>query len=218
MDVKVDKSKRFQFSERSERARYIGLVYKDFLKGKVVDVGSSGSDLRNYVHDEYIGLDILEGPKIDLTVDLEKQSIPLEDNSVDCVVCTDVLEHLDNLHEAFAELIRISSDYIIISVPNCFNYEILFRIYFGKGIKFYGLPNKRPPDRHKWFLSHNQSVNFFKNLADKYNYSVVDSYGHPLRYRGLKGYFILMLVWLFSFGRYRELSTMSSWVVLKKNK
>ena len=218
MNMKVDKSKRFQFSERSERARYIGLVYKDFLKGKVLDVGSSGSDLRNYVHDEYIGLDIIERPEIDLTVDLEKQSIPLEDNSVDCVVCTDVLEHVDNLHEVFAELIRISSDYIIISVPNCFNYEILFRIYFGKGIKFYGLPNDRPDDRHKWFLSHNQSVNFFKNHADKYDYSVVDSYGHPLRYRGLKGYFILMFVWLFSFGRYKELSTMSSWFVLRKNK
>ena len=89
--MKVDNAKRFQFIERSDRAKYIGLVYKDFLKGRVADIGSSGSDLRKFVESEYIGIDILDAPEIDITVDLEKEKIPLEDSSVDCVVCTVVL-------------------------------------------------------------------------------------------------------------------------------
>ena len=31
---------------------------------------------------------------------------------MDCVVCTDVLEHVNNLHEVFEELIRITKDVI----------------------------------------------------------------------------------------------------------
>ena len=216
--MKVDKSKRFQFIERSDRAKYIGLVYKDFLKGKVADIGSSGSDLRHYVEDEYIGIDILDAPEIDITVDLEKEKIPLETGTVDCVVCTDVLEHVDNFHEVFKELIRISKKYIIISLPNCFNYEIIFKIWFGKNIKFYGLPDNKPDDRHKWFLNHSETINFFKNHTSTYGYSVIDSHGHPLKYRGFKGNIILALVWILSFGRYKQLSTMSSWVLLEIHK
>ena len=44
---------------------------------------------------------------------------------MDCVVCTDVLEHVNNLHEVFEELIRITKRYVIISVPNGFNYEVV---------------------------------------------------------------------------------------------
>lgn len=216
--MKVDNAKRFQFIERSDRAKYIGLVYKDFLKGRVADIGSSGSDLRKFVESEYIGIDILDAPEIDITVDLEKEKIPLEDSSVDCVVCTDVLEHVDNFHDVFEELIRISRNYILISLPNCFNYEIIFKLWFGKNIKFYGLPDNRPEDRHKWFLSHKETLRFFENKSKLYNYSILDTYGHPLKYRGFKGNIILALVWLLSFGRYKELSVMSSWVLIKVNK
>lgn len=213
----IDKSKRFQFTERSERAKYIGEVYQRALIGKVADIGSSESDLRKYVSGEYIGIDILDTPEIDITVDLEKEKIPIDDNTMDCVVCTDVLEHVNNFHEVFEELLRISKRYIIISVPNAFNYEVIFRIWFGLNLKFYGLPADRPDDRHKWFMSHSDSENFFKINANKYNYSVIDSYGHPLRYRGFKGKLILFFVWLLSFGKYNQLSTMSSWVLLEKN-
>ncbi len=213
----VDKTKRFQFTERSERAKYIGEVYKKVLNGKVADVGSSESDLRKYVTGEYVGIDILDTPEIDITVDLEKEKIPIDDNSMDCVVCTDVLEHVNNLHEVFEELIRITKRYVIISVPNGFNYEVVFRIWFGINIKFYGLPENKPDDRHKWFMSHDDSVNFFKKNEKKHNYTVLDSHGHPLKYRGLKGSLILFFVWLFSFGKYKQLSTMSTWVLLEKN-
>lgn len=44
--------------------------------------------------------------------------LPFKSNSFDLVVCTEVLEHLDNPKKAYKELIRVSNKYILISVPN----------------------------------------------------------------------------------------------------
>ena len=33
-----------------------------------------------------MSIDILDTPEIDITVDLEKEKIPIDDNSMDCVV------------------------------------------------------------------------------------------------------------------------------------
>jgi 2-polyprenyl-3-methyl-5-hydroxy-6-metoxy-1,4-benzoquinol methylase len=44
--------------------------------------------------------------------------LPYEDNSFDLVLCTEVLEHLDNPKDALKELARVSKKYLVISVPN----------------------------------------------------------------------------------------------------
>ena len=44
--------------------------------------------------------------------------LPYKDNSFDLVVCTEVLEHLDNPRKAYKELVRVSRKYILVSVPN----------------------------------------------------------------------------------------------------
>lgn len=44
--------------------------------------------------------------------------LPYKDNFFDLVVCTEVLEHLDNPRKAYKELIRVSKKYILLSVPN----------------------------------------------------------------------------------------------------
>ena len=44
--------------------------------------------------------------------------LPFKDNSFDLVVCTEVLEHLDNPRKAYKELIRVCRKYILLSVPN----------------------------------------------------------------------------------------------------
>lgn len=40
-------------------------------------------------------------------------SLPFEVNEFNCVSCVEVLEHLDNLHFIFDELIRISKQYLL---------------------------------------------------------------------------------------------------------
>lgn len=45
-------------------------------------------------------------------------NLPYKDNSFDLVLCTEVLEHLDDPSKALEELIRVSKKYLVLSVPN----------------------------------------------------------------------------------------------------
>jgi len=56
-------------------------------------------------------------PEIDIKQgDIYK--LPFKSNSFDLVVCTEVLEHLDNPKKAYRELLRVSRKYVLITVPN----------------------------------------------------------------------------------------------------
>lgn len=44
--------------------------------------------------------------------------LPYKNDSFDLVVCTEVLEHLENPKKAYRELLRVSRKYVLISVPN----------------------------------------------------------------------------------------------------
>lgn len=44
--------------------------------------------------------------------------LPYRDNSFDLIVCTEVLEHLENPKKAIQEILRVSKKYILVSVPN----------------------------------------------------------------------------------------------------
>jgi predicted SAM-dependent methyltransferase len=52
----------------------------------------AGSDLRPK-SDGWINIDVRQLPGIDIVLDLENKPLPFEDNSVDYVLCKDVLEH-----------------------------------------------------------------------------------------------------------------------------
>lgn len=56
---------------------------------------------------------------LDYTVDLNKDKIPLESQSVDTVLCTDVLEHISNPDSLFSEMARIlrPKGKLILTVP-----------------------------------------------------------------------------------------------------
>lgn len=44
--------------------------------------------------------------------------LPYKDNSFDLIVCTEVLEHLEDPKKAIKEMLRVTKKYLIISVPN----------------------------------------------------------------------------------------------------
>lgn len=155
------------YNNRNEKAKYIAFRYKDFLKEKILDVGCGDGYLKKYLdkNTKYTGIDIVGNP--DIFVNLEKEKIPYPDNFFDCVVCADVLEHLDNIHQVFDELIRVSKKYVIVSLPNCYP-KPFKKIMTGKGeLKFYGLPIEKPADRHKWFFSYKDAEKFILGRAKR---------------------------------------------------
>lgn len=55
------------------------------------------------------------------TLNISKASIyalPFAQSSFDMVICSEVLEHLDNPDNAIAEIMRVSKKYVLVSVPN----------------------------------------------------------------------------------------------------
>ncbi len=83
------------------------------LKGKGI-----GKRLEGIEH----SIDAIElGKKIYPDIKITQGSIydlPYQDNSFDLVLCTEVLEHLEDPKKGLEELIRVSKKYLVISVPN----------------------------------------------------------------------------------------------------
>ncbi len=154
----------YHYTDRETKANYVWLKYQSILKGKILDVGADQRYLKQYLKEgsRYWGIGLGGNP--DQEVDLEKGKVPFPDDSFDCVLCLDVLEHVDNIHELFDELCRVSQRYVIISLPSPWAgfWDMLrYGDYKpGQSLKFYGLPLEKPDDRHKWFFSHEEAERF----------------------------------------------------------
>lgn len=177
--------------DRGRPDRYVFLQKrfpKIFADSKsILDVGCDDNYLKLVYGEKVFGIDI--GGTPDRYVDLEKEALRgFKDNSYDLVICTEVLEHIDNLHEVFDELIRVSSKYILISLPNCSSTNRLRRLLLtGKNRKFYGLPFSRPVDRHKWFFSYKEIIDFFMYHAQQKKLTVSNLILHySIRYSAEK--------------------------------
>ena len=81
-------------------------VFNDLNTGIVLDVGSKHSPYRSQIKcDKYVRFDIDESSNPDICGDLHDTKIP--DNSYDCVIATEVLEHLYDPQKAMEEIRRI---------------------------------------------------------------------------------------------------------------
>ena len=159
------RKERVVFEERQDRPRWLARRLGSYLGGTVLDVGCDRAVLREVVGaGRYTGID--RSPEADVRHDLQGGGrLPFADRSFDTVVCTDVLEHLDNLHEVFDEIVRVTGRFLVISLPNCWN-AARVRLRRGKGsFKHYGLPLDPPEDRHRWFFSFDEARSFLEGQA-----------------------------------------------------
>lgn len=70
---------------------------------------------------EYLKTAIELGKKMYPDIKIKQGNIynlPYADNSFDLVLCTEVLEHLEDPEKGLKELVRVAKKYLIISVPN----------------------------------------------------------------------------------------------------
>lgn len=160
------------YRDRATKAAWIARTFAPVLRGRVLDVGCDEGRLRRELPGVcYIGVD--QNPGADLVLDLDLADLPLEDRSFDCVVCTDVLEHLVRPHEVFDELCRVSADAVIVSLPNCVR-SLLYSILEGGAgrLKHYGLPVEPPVDRHKWFFGFEDAARFVTERAERRGFRI----------------------------------------------
>lgn len=90
-----------------------------YIKGIVLDAGCGSMPYKNFFGSEfYVGMDAkdcayLKGSVLDL---------PLRSGSIDSIVCTEVLEHVDEPMQALAEFRRVmkSGGFILVTTPFMF--------------------------------------------------------------------------------------------------
>ncbi len=202
------------FQHRLDRYHYLASRFNRFLMGKILDVGCDQAVLKHILPNvNYTGVDV--GGKPDIRLDFEMlQQLPFENDTFECVVCLEVLEHLDNLHQIFGELVRVTKSFIIISLPN--NWVNARRpIARGKGsIGHYGLPVDVLQDRHKWFFNLSEAINFAEGQQKKHPIFIVEACvtekPRPLLVRTFRR--------LFHLSRERYLNRYAStlWIVYRK--
>lgn len=163
------------FEERKDRYDFIREKWGALLNSStsILDVGCDENYLKSFYGKKIYGIDIMGNP--DKVVDLEKESLRfLSDRSYNLIICTEVLEHIDNLHEVFNDIVRVASGHILISLPNCSSTKRFKKFLRTKhNRKFYGLPFERPLDRHKWFFSYKEIIDFMNHQAEKHNLDIV---------------------------------------------
>ena len=176
------------FSNRETKARYVASKYAEILRGQVLDVGADACHLREYLPEGTSYTGVGRGGTPDIEMNLETARLPFEADHFDCVLCLDVLEHLESIHAMFDELCRVSRRYVVLSLPNA--YLDLYRMLkFGDynphaHLKFYGIPVEPPPDRHRWFFTLDEAQAFVEHRAKLCAMEVVewDVQPEPRRY------------------------------------
>ena len=215
----------YQYIDRKTKAKYVWLKYQSILgRGNILDVGADECHLKRYVKNSgaYWGIGLGNHP--DQLVDLENEKLPFPDNSFDCVLCLDVLEHLENIHEVFDECCRVTRRFLIVSLPN--PWAVFFRMLrFGdyhseQPLKFYGLPLNPPGDRHKWFFSYEESERFVLYRAGKNKMKVIQKDTETVSSEG-RGLRSIVRTFARSFLLRRDLNlknlyTGTLWVLLEK--
>lgn len=216
------------YTARESKANYIFDKYKTLYTKTVLDVGADAQYLKGpitKIGGIYTGIGY--GDNIDIEFDLDGNKLNFQDNSFETVQCLDVLEHLNDFHLTFSELIRVSNNRIIISLPNC--WSLFFKMLIDEKnhptprLKWWGLPDEKPIDRHRWFFSKNEFLIFLKNNSIKYSYTIeqfdVESSNNSLFGQG----FLNKLKSIFFKNLFRSdintlgLNNGTLWVVLLKN-
>jgi len=220
------------YRNRKEKMKWMVQQFNSAFEeaNSVLDAGCDRKKLKEFLSDRinYVGIDISGAP--DIHFDLDKEGkLPFKDNSFDLVVCADVLEHLENIHFIFDELIRVSNKYILLSLPNplsgVFSY-FLGKKYsgnfekqkkFGKYMKFYGLSLEKPKDRHRWFFSTEEAIDFIKYRLEDKNFKI-EKILYTIDFQ--KGFKKMLKVILCGFNRQRLLNLFNgtTWFLIREKK
>ena len=166
-----------KFDARKDRTSFVAKRFARYFGDNVLDVGCYEAPLRALLRPgTYTGIDMAGAPDIKIDLDSGEQ-LPFSSNEFTTVISIETLEHLENLHHMFGELVRVSNRHIIVSLPNCWR-DARRPIERGKGdFAHYGLPAQRPLDRHRWFFGYSQARDFLNAMTGTHQLTVIEMFG-----------------------------------------
>jgi len=135
----------------------------------VLDLGCRDKVLKKFLKPniKYQGIDYKESDEV-LAHNLEN-GIPFEDNSFDIVCALDVLEHLENIHFLFEEILRVCKKEAIVALPNMYYWKFRLRFLKGKDLsEKYPFTTTKILDRHRWITSYYSSNDFIEANSENY--------------------------------------------------
>ncbi len=129
-----------------------------------------GADIR----EGYVNCDVVKLPKADVVCDLDKYPWPFPDNSFSEIICSHILEHLDDFNKAINEIWRISKPGAIIKVYSPYYVSWSYaadpshkRVFCYRTFDYYAInPSRNAPYRTDF-----GSRARFKILVRKINFS-----------------------------------------------
>lgn len=158
------------FLRRKGKLAEVSRVFSSKLTGDVLDVGCDAKHLSNSVQGRYVGVDIAGSPDVRVNVEM---GLPFKDRTFDTVVAFDILEHCDRIHFVFDELCRVSRRYVIIGLPNMYEWRFRFRYLFGRRVSSkYGLSHEPMKDRHRWLFTLEEGITFVRERSARNGFSV----------------------------------------------
>jgi SAM-dependent methyltransferase len=104
------------------------------LYGRVLDVGCGSKPYAAWLDAgkvvQHLGIDIYPGPNVDVVITLSVPW-PLETASFDAILCTQVLEHVENLEHVLSEMHRVlkPGGTLLASIPFAYNEHDLHHDY-----------------------------------------------------------------------------------------
>lgn len=158
------------------RREYVAKKLGKLNGDKILDIGCRDMSLKYHLNGnyKYVGLDY--DPRKNQTIDfinhnLEK-GLPENIEGFDIIIALDVLEHLENIHGVFKEILQSAKKKIIIALPNMGHYK--FRLNFltkGELSGKYIFTVDKTLDRHRWVPNYKTIEKFVKKNTPK-NYTI----------------------------------------------
>lgn len=150
----------------------------------VLDVGSRRGELRDQLPPDaaYVGMDLFEPADV---IASAEDPFPFENDSFDCVVLADLLEHLDAPHVALDEAMRVARNSVVILLPNLFTLFIRIH-YLVRGrmpSEKYTFDVHPKLDRHRWVMNFDQAAAFTHGRAELANWRVAREYAYNWPFR-----------------------------------
>lgn len=178
------KSRDFQSNWKSRQQRSDFLLEFCLKKNvdSVLNLGSGG-ERALLTPSKIRQIDVDFQGDVDVMINLDEEcQLPFYNSEFNMVCAMDVLEHLENLHFVFEEMVRCSNKYILISLPNSAAEIPIIAInpkrlrknseWQGYYSKYYGLPFDKQLDRHRHWLYLQDIVRFFEYQAKRFSLRV----------------------------------------------